>query len=141
MAQGYVKSYVAVKAHITRRVRNTFRMVKEGSEPLRQRLARNLKFVLQGQGQSQRAAAIAAKMNDKTFNNLAEARFDPRLAQVEKAAAAVGLEAWQLLVCDFASMPAAPKEMLRLIELFSKASPKTRSAIMQVAALSDPVVE
>jgi hypothetical protein len=108
-------------------------MFGEGGDSLRQRIARNLKFVLQGRDQSQRAAAAAGKLNSKTFNNLAEARFDPRLTQVEKAAAAVGLEAWQLIACDFESMPADPKEVLKLLDLFAKASPQGRAAIMQVA--------
>jgi hypothetical protein len=134
MQQACVKSYAVVKPHIAHGLGNTFRMLKEVAEPLRQRLGRNIKFILSGRDQSQRAAAAAGKMNDKTFNNLAEARFDPRLTQVEKAAAALGLEAWQLLACDLAALPADPREVIRLLELFAKASPQGRAAIMQVAA-------
>lgn len=134
MTRSYVTSYVTVKPPFARAMRNTFRMVKELPGPLRQRMARNLKYVLKGRDQSQRSAALAAKMNDKTFNNLAEARFDPRLTQIEKAAAAVGLDAWQLLAFDFAAMPAEPKQIMRLVELYARASPQGRDAIMQVAA-------
>jgi hypothetical protein len=138
IAQYCVKSYVAVKPHFTRKLRNNFHMLKDTAEPLRKRLGRNLKFVLLRRDQSQRSAALAAKMNDKTFNNLAEARFDPRMTQVEKAANAVGYEVWQLLACEFAAMPAEPKEVLRLLELFSKASPQGRATILQVATTVNP---
>lgn len=102
---------------------------------LRQLLARNLRFLLEQKDLSQRAAAAAGKVDAKTFNNMVMARFDPRLAQVERVAAALDVEPWQLLAIDMAKSSAPPKDALRLLDLFMKASGDGRAAILQVAAV------
>lgn len=110
-------------------------MKLEGLESsLKNRLARNLQYLVKEAGESQRAFADKAKMDSKAFNNLVAGRFDCRLTQLQRAAAAFGLQPWQLLAVEFESSPAEWRQIVRLLDQFSKARPEGRAAILQVAA-------
>lgn len=108
--------------------------MKENVGPLRQRIAKNLKHLLAEADQSPVEVADAAKVDRKTINNLVNARFDPRMTQVEKVAKAFGIHAWQLLATDLASTELDSKDVLRLLDLYARASPEGRAAIIQVAS-------
>ena len=113
----------------------TFPMI-ETVGPLRRRIAKNLRHLLASRAEASPDIAKAAGVDPKTLNNLVNARFDPRITQVEKVANTFGLQAWQLLATDFSSGVIDAREVVRLLEMYGRASPEGRSAIMQVATLA-----
>jgi hypothetical protein len=109
-------------------------MSKEGPERAKKLAARNMQFLIKQAGESKRALAAKGNAEPKTFNDLAKGKFDFRISALEKGAAAFGLEPWQLLVFDLNHAPAPPKDVWKLVELFSRANPEQRAALLQIAA-------
>lgn len=69
-------------------------------EPPSQTLAKNLRKLMRDKGLSAPEVASRAKVDRKTVNNQLNARFDPRLTQVQAVAEVFGLTCWQLLSPD-----------------------------------------
>jgi transcriptional regulator with XRE-family HTH domain len=102
----------------------------------RQRLARNLKALIDFQEVTVYGVAEDAKVDPKTVYNMLKGSFDPRLSIVEKLANVFGLTTWQLLAVDLESRPPEWKQALTLLELYSQAQEGGRKAIMQVAEIA-----
>lgn len=133
------KYSATVKEHLPHGPWKAFRMSREApGSSLKARLARNLQFLIAAAGDSQRTFADKAKMESKAFNNLVKGRFNCRLDTLERIAPVFGLQPWQLLAVDLAVAPAPAKEILRLVELYSRANPESRAAILSVASAVNP---
>lgn len=111
-------------------------MAKAPRIPPRQRLARNLRALMKVQGLGTGFVAERAKIDPKSLNNMINARFDPRLSQVEKVASVFGFTAWQILAYDFEGKPPDSVQTVRLLEHYTKAQDDGRKAIMQVAEVA-----
>jgi transcriptional regulator with XRE-family HTH domain len=135
MPSFYGKNSADVKAHIPQPGWNHFRMGKVPTTP-RQRLARNLKALIDFQEVTVYGVAEDAKVDPKTVYNMLKGSFDPRLSIVEKLANVFGLTTWQLLAVDLESRPPEWKQALTLLELYSQAQEGGRKAIMQVAEIA-----
>lgn len=110
-------------------------MTKGRVDP-RDRLASNLKALIESGGQSVPEIAARAGVDRKTINNLLNRRFDPRLSLVEKVANAIGMSTWQLLATDLDPEKIDSKQIMRLVDHFSKAKGPGREAIMNVAEIA-----
>jgi transcriptional regulator with XRE-family HTH domain len=66
----------------------------------RQRLAKNLKALIDLQDLTVYRVAEDAKVDPKTVYNMLKGSFDPRLSIVEKLANVFGLTTWQILAVD-----------------------------------------
>jgi transcriptional regulator with XRE-family HTH domain len=104
--------------------------------PARQRLARNLKVLMEVRGLSNRQVAVKAGIDPKTITNMLRASFDPRLSLVEKVATALMVSIGHLLASDLEALPPDSAESLRLLEHFSSAPDSGRRAILQVAEIA-----
>lgn len=130
-----------VKAHIPEPRCKTFPMARAPKIPPRQRLAKNIRALMHMQGLGTGLIADRAKVDPKTVNNMVNARFDPRLSQVEKIANVFGLTAWQLLAADLEGKAPDSAAALRLLEHYSNAQDDGRKAIMQVAEIASAKAE
>lgn len=114
---------------------NHFQMRKTPISP-RVRLAKNLRILIDMQELTVYGVAEAAAVDPKTVYNLLKATFDPRMSRVEKIANVFGLTTWQLLAIDMEAKPPDSKQVLELLEHFSKASDDGRKTISQVAEIA-----
>jgi transcriptional regulator with XRE-family HTH domain len=90
-------------------------------EPLTPRdiLARNVRQLIDKEGQSLRAWALARELDVKLIERIAKASHSVTIDKIEEVANAVGVPAWQLLLPDFepdmpteAPLTNADKELL-----------------------------
>jgi transcriptional regulator with XRE-family HTH domain len=102
----------------------------------RQRLAKNLKALIDMQDLTVYRVAEDAKVDPKTVYNMLKGSFDPRLSIVEKLANVFGLTTWQILAVDMEAKPPDSKSALVLLEHYSTAKEDGRKAIMQVAEIA-----
>lgn len=125
-----------VKEHIPVSGWKTFPMAKVPKIPPRQRLAKNLKALMRMQALGTGLVADRSGIDPKSVNNMLNARFDPRLSQVEKVANVFGMAAWQLLAFDLEGKAPDSSQTLRLLEHYTSAQDDGRKAIMQVAEIA-----
>ncbi len=100
------------------------------------RFARNLKKLIKMQGVQVTTVAEGAKVTPKQVYNLMAAGHDFRLKSTEKVANFFGLTTWQLLAVDLEDNPSTNKQLLTLLELYSRADEAGRNTIMQVAEIA-----
>jgi transcriptional regulator with XRE-family HTH domain len=131
----YGKNSAKVKAPVPQTGWNHFRMGKVPTTP-RQRLAKNLKALIDLQDLTVYRVAEDAKVDPKTVYNMLKGSFDPRLSIVEKLANVFGLTTWQILAVDMEAKPPDSKQALELLERYSTAKEDGRRAIMQVAEIA-----
>jgi hypothetical protein len=130
-----VKRYTNVKQPISEGTWNPFHMLEPTVSPV-SRFARNLKKLIKMQAVQVTTVAEGARVTPKQVYNLMAAGHDFRLKSTEKVANFFGLTTWQMLAVDLEDSPALNKQVLTLLELYSRADEAGRSAIMQVAEIA-----
>lgn len=100
------------------------------------RFSENLNRLIDKADNTVTKVAGRAGVQPKQVYNLMDAGHDFRLKSCEKVANAFGLSAWQMLAVDFTEKPAQNKQILMLLELFSRADTAGREAIMRVAEVA-----
>ena len=111
-------------------------MRKSARVPPRQRLAENLRSLMHMQDLGTGIVAERAGIDPKSINNMMNARFDPRLSQVEKVANVFGLTTWQLLAFRLETKAPDSAQTLKLLDHYTSAPDAGRRAIMQVAEIA-----
>jgi hypothetical protein len=130
-----VTNYTKVKQPISQGRWNPFQMREQPKSPV-VRYAENLKRLIDLEKIPVAKVAEVAKVTPKQVYNFMAAGHDVRLKGIEKVANVFGLSAWQLLAVDLEANPAKNKQVLTLLELFSKADEAGQQAIMQVAEIA-----
>lgn len=130
-----VTNYSKVKEPITHGKWNAFQVRETPTSPVA-RFAKNLKKLVDLEKIPVTKVAEGARVTPKQVYNFMAAGHDPRLKGLEKVANVFGLSAWQMLAVDFDDSPAHNKQLLALLELYSKADEAGRMAIMQVAEIA-----
>ena len=100
------------------------------------RFATNLKKLIDLQKIPVTTVADRAKVQPKQVYNFMAAGHDFRLKGIEKIANAFGLSAWQMLAVDFEDNPALNKQVLELLEHFSRTDEDGRKTILQGARIA-----
>lgn len=114
---------------------NHLQMEKAPTSPT-QRYAKNLKRLIELNEMTVAQVAERAKVIPKQVYNLLNASHDPRLKGLEKVAAVFGLSAWQMLAVDLDGKPSDVKQVLQLLERFSRTDEAGRQTILQVAEIA-----
>ena len=130
-----VKLYTSVKKPISLEKWNALQMKEPTRTPV-ERFAHNLKKLIEITGMPVSKVADGAKITPKQVYNFMAAGHDFRLKGIEKVANAFGLTAWQMLAYDLEASPPANKQVLQLLELFSKADESGRATILRVAEIA-----
>jgi hypothetical protein len=130
-----VKNYTPVKQPISQGSWNAFHMREPPIKPV-VRFAENLKRLIEIEKISVARVAEGAKITPKQVYNFMAAGHDFRLKGIEKVAQVFGLSAWQMLAVDLTEKPLDNKQVLRLLELFSRADEPGQQAILQVAEIA-----
>lgn len=102
----------------------------------REILARNLAALLKKTGFTSPEVAGKAKVDRKTVNNQLNGRFDPRPDQVDAVAKVFGLGYWDLLNPYFDVDKETNETLVRLVELYSRATDTGKESIISVAQLA-----
>lgn len=111
-------------------------MVKTPQQAPRVRLAQNLRKLIEARGMTVYQVAEIAKVEPKTIYNLLKATFDARMSSVEKVADVFGLSAWQLIAVDLDGSVPSERDVLALLERFTRADESGRRTILQVAEIA-----
>lgn len=104
MSRNLLSALAAVKYDNTRD--SDYRPRMQNRPLPRETLAKNLRWLLDKHGWSERSLAKRSKVAQKTVNNILNEVSSPTLDKLEAIAAAFGLTSWQLI------MPSLPKELL-----------------------------
>ncbi len=135
MRDDCVTHYTTFQQPISLGTWNPFQMLEPTVSPVA-RFARNLKKLIKLQAVQVTTVAEGAKVTPKQVYNLMAAGHDFRLKSTEKVANFFGMTTWQFLAVDLEDNPASNREVLRLLELYSKTDESGRKTIMQVAEIA-----
>lgn len=102
----------------------------------REVLAKNLKALMKKKDYTGPELAGKAKVDRKTVNNQLNARFDPRPEQVDAVAKVFGLNYWDLLNPHLDVDAATNETLMRLVELYGRATDDGKESILSVAQLA-----
>lgn len=104
--------------------------------PSLSRYSKNLKALMAMSGLKPDAVADAGDVSRKTVYNILGESHDTRIKGLDGVASVFGLATWQMLAADIDGNPAEHKQIMRLLDLFSRADEAGRQAIMQVAEIA-----
>ena|SRR5579859_3727558 len=99
----------------------------------RQRIAKNLDFLMRKFERNELDVAKAAKMSQKTVNNLLHNRHPAKVDTVERIAKAFSLEGWQLLLPELPETIDQLESTKRLMENYLESSSEGQKIIAQIA--------
>lgn len=135
MSPECVTSYRKVKSPITLVSWNALQVLDTPTN-LVHRFAKNLRKLIELEKTTVAKVARAAGVQEKQIYNYLDAGHNFRLKGLDGIAKVFGLSAWQMLAIDFTDSPASNKQVLELLELFSKADEAGKQTIMSVARIA-----
>lgn len=130
-----VTHYTSTEKPFSQEKWNPLQMREPTKTPMK-RYGENLKRLIEIQKIPVTKVAEEARVTPKQIYNFMAAGHDARLKGLEKVANVFGLSAWQMMAVDFDGSPASNRQLLALLELYSRADEAGRAAIMQVAEIA-----
>lgn len=96
-------------------------------------LARNLNFLMDKHGYSEKEMERSSKVSGKTINNMRNAKHKATIENTDKVASVFGLHGWQLIIPGLPEHLVESKALSAVVENYAAADDEGRAAIEHVA--------
>ncbi len=96
-------------------------------------LARNLNFLMEKHGYSEKEMEKRSGVSSKTINNMRNAKHTATIENAEKVAGVFGLKGWQLIVPGLAADLVESKDLSATMANYAAADDEGRKAIARLA--------
>jgi transcriptional regulator with XRE-family HTH domain len=110
-----------------------FKWVSKSRPHTTETLARNLNFLMEKYGYSEKEMERRSKVSAKTINNMRNAKHTATIENTEKVAAVFGLSGWQLIVPGLAADLVESKDLSATMANYAAADDEGRKAIARLA--------